>query len=74
MHYAAHYNAPLEVVQALFEAYPDAALQKNNDQNTPLDLAIADGASPNVVALLQGKTVPPGEEELLNREKRRLEG
>ena len=46
---------------------------KNNDANTPLDLAIADGASPNVIALLQGKEVPPGEEELLAKEKERVD-
>jgi len=73
LHYAAHYNAPLEVVKALYDAYPDAALEQNNDQNTPLDLAIADGASPDVIALLQGKNVPPSEEELMNQEKRRVD-
>ncbi len=73
LHYAAHYNAPLEVVEALYNAYPEGALQKNNDNNTPLDLAIADGASPNVVALLQGKSVPPSDEELLIRHKARYE-
>jgi SpoVK/Ycf46/Vps4 family AAA+-type ATPase len=73
LHYAAHYNAPLEVVEALYKAYPEGALQKNNDNNTPLDLAIADGASPNVVALLQGKAVPPGEEEVLSNNKERFD-
>ena len=46
---------------------------KNNDNNTPLDLAIADGASPNVVALLQGKTVPPTDDEVLQGAKARCE-
>jgi ankyrin repeat protein len=73
LHYAAHYNAPLEVVEALYQAYPEGATQKNNDSNTPLDLAIADGASPNVVALLQGKNVPPSEDEILEKAKRRCE-
>jgi ankyrin repeat protein len=73
LHYAAHYNAPLEVVEALYNAYPEGASQKNNDNNTPLDLAIADGASPNVVALLQGKTVPPTDDELLEGAKNRCE-
>ena len=73
LHYAAHYNAPLDVVKALYDAYPQAAMQKNNDANTPLDLAIADGASPNVVALLQGKNVPPGEDELLNEAQEKVD-
>jgi len=73
LHYAAHYNAPLEVVEALYNAYPAAAQQRNNDNNTPLDLAIADGASPNVVALLQGKSVPPTDDELLESAKNRCE-
>jgi Ankyrin repeats (many copies) len=73
LHYAAHYNAPLEVVEALYHAYPDGAYQKNNDNNTPLDLAIADGASPNVVALLQGQSIPPTEDEILNQAKSRCE-
>ena len=73
LHYAAHYNAPLEVVEALYNAYPQGATQKNNDNNTPLDLAIADGASPNVVSLLQGKSVPPTEDEVLEKAKRRYE-
>jgi len=73
LHYAAHYNAPLEVVEALYHAYPEGAMQKNNDNNTPLDLAIADGASANVVALLQGQTVPPTDEEMLAAAKARCE-
>jgi len=73
LHYAAHYNAPLEVVEALYAAYPEGAHQKNNDSNTPLDLAIADGASPNVVALLQGKTVPPSDDEVFESAKSRCE-
>ena len=73
LHYAAHYNAPLEVVEALYHAYPEGALQKNNDNNTPLDLAIADGASPNVVALLQGQSVPPTDDEVLESAKARCE-
>ncbi len=73
LHYAAHYNAPLEVVEALYGAYPEGAHQKNNDSNTPLDLAIADGASPNVVALLQGKTVPPSDDEVYDSAKARCE-
>jgi ankyrin repeat protein len=73
LHYAAHYNAPLEVVEALYNAFPDGALQKNNDNNTPLDLAIADGASPNVVALLQGKSIPPTDDEVLEGAKSRCE-
>lgn len=73
LHYAAHYNAPLEVVEALYRAYPEAAHQKNNDSNTPLDLAIADGASPNVVALLQGKTSPPSDDEVFDGAKSKCE-
>ena len=73
LHYAAHYNAPLEVVEALYRAYPEAAHQKNNDSNTPLDLAIADGASPNVVALLQGKTSPPSDDEVFEGAKSKCE-
>jgi ankyrin repeat protein len=73
LHYAAHYNAPLEVVEALYHAYPEGATQKNNDNNTPLDLAIADGASPNVVALLQGKAIPPTDDEVLVSAKARCE-
>lgn len=73
LHYAAHYNAPLEIVEALYNAYPEGAMEKNNDNNTPLDLAIADGASPNVVAMLQGKKVPPTEDELLEKAKSRCE-
>jgi len=73
LHYAAHYNAPMEVVEALYIAYPEGAHQKNNDSNTPLDLAIADGASPNVVALLQGKTVPPSDDEVFESSKARCE-
>jgi ankyrin repeat protein len=73
LHYAAHYNAPLEVVEALYHAYPQGALQKNNDNNTPLDLAIADGASPNVVALLQGQSVPPTDDEVLDSAKARCD-
>jgi hypothetical protein len=73
LHYAAHYNAPIEVVEALYHAYPEAARQKNNDSNTPLDLAVADGASNNVVALLQGKSVPPNDEEIYEGAKSRCE-
>ncbi len=73
LHYAAHYNAPLEVVEALYNAYPEGAHQKNNDSNTPLDLAIADGASPNVVALLQGKSVPPSDDEVFESAKARCD-
>jgi SpoVK/Ycf46/Vps4 family AAA+-type ATPase len=73
LHYAAHYNAPIEVVEALYHAYPEAARQKNNDSNTPLDLAVADGASNNVVALLQGKSVPPNDEEIFEGAKSRCE-
>ena len=73
LHYAAHYNAPIEVVEALYHAYPDAAHHKNNDSNTPLDLAVADGASGNVVALLQGKSVPPGDDEIYAGAKSRYE-
>jgi hypothetical protein len=57
----------------LYNAYPEGALQKNNDNNTPLDLAIADGASPNVVLLLQGKSVPPMDDEVLEAAKCRCE-
>ncbi len=64
LHYAAHYNALIEVVEALYYAYPEAARQKNNNANTPLDLVVADGASNNVVALLQGKSVPPNNQEI----------
>jgi SpoVK/Ycf46/Vps4 family AAA+-type ATPase len=38
-----------------------------------LDLAIADGASPNIVALLQGKTVPPSDDEVFESAKARCE-
>ena len=60
-------------MEALYNAYPEGANQKNNDNNTPLDLAIADGASPNVVAMLQGKTVPANEDEVSEKAKRRCE-
>ncbi|KAL7463160.1 hypothetical protein ACHAXS_003635 [Conticribra weissflogii] len=73
LHYAAHYNAPIEVVEALYHAYPEGARQKNNDSNTPLDLAVADGASNNVVALLQGKSVPPNDDEIYEGAKTRCE-
>ena len=63
----------MEVVEALYHAYPEAARQKNNDSNTPLNLAIADGAASNVVALLQGKPVPPSDEEIFNSAKSRYE-
>ena len=39
LHYAAHYNAHIEVVEALYHAFYKAARQKNNDSNTPLDLS-----------------------------------
>ena len=48
LHYAAHYNAHIEVVEALYHAFPEAAWQKNYDSNLPLDLAVADGAPINV--------------------------
>jgi len=73
LHYAAHYNAPIEVVQALYDAFPEESQQVNNDKNTPLDLAIANGASPNVVSLLWGKPVPPGEDEIFKSSKNCLE-
>jgi len=60
-------------VEALYHAYPEAARQKNNDSNTPLDLAVADGASNNVVALLQGKSVPPNDEEIYEGAKSRCD-
>jgi len=64
---------PIEVVQALYDAFPEGSQQVNNDKNTPLDLAIANGASPNVVSLLQGKPVPPCKDELFKSSKNRLE-
>merc|ERR1719478_681688 len=76
LHTAASFRAPLEVAEALLEAYPEAASITNNYGNLalhftawkkgPLDLAIADGASPNVVALLQGKTSPPSDDEVFD--------
>jgi len=60
-------------VEALYATYPEGAHRKNNDGNTPLDLAIADGASTNVVALLQGKSVPPSENEVLDSSKSRCD-
>ena len=51
----------------------EAARHKNNDSNTSLDLAVADGASNNVVALLQGKSVPPNDEEIFEGAKSRCE-
>ena len=57
----------------MYNAYPEGAHQKNNDSNTPLDLAIADGASPNVVALLQGKNVPPSDDEIFDSAKSRCD-
>jgi hypothetical protein len=44
-----HYNAPLEVVEHSITR--TRKLQKNNDNNTPLDLAIADGAGQMLLAL-----------------------
>ena len=61
------------MVEALYNAYPKGAHQKNNDSNTRLDLAIADGASLNVVALLQGKSVPPSDDEMFESAKARCD-
>ena len=36
MHYAAYYQAPLEVVAALLKAFPEGAKEKDNYDNLPL--------------------------------------
>ena len=48
----------LELVEAMYHAYPRAGPhQKNNGVHTLLDLALADGTSSTVVVLQQGKSV-----------------
>jgi ankyrin repeat protein len=63
LHCASSHNCPLKVIEALYNAYPDGAHQKNNDSKTPLDLAVENGASPEVVAFLQDKGIPSSKEE-----------
>jgi ATPase family associated with various cellular activities (AAA) len=70
LHLAASNQATPKVIRLLVAAYPDALHLQNDDGMTPLDLAVADqdgsvggisGASvdPAVVAILEGRPIPP---------------
>ena len=63
IHIACSVRTSLDVVKTLYNAYPDGAHQKNHDSKTPLDLAVENGASPEVVAFLQSKGMPSSKEE-----------
>ena len=50
---ACHYQATVDVVKLLIKAYPDALHLQNDDDITPLDLALANkSVSKMIVAML----------------------
>ena len=62
LHYAAEKQAPLEVIKALVEAYPEGAKEKDEDQMLPLHYAAQAQAPLEVIKALV-EAYPEGAKE-----------
>jgi ankyrin repeat protein len=52
LHHIARFRPPLEIVKAIYHAYPQAIFERNTDLRTPLHLYTINGCNPLVVDFL----------------------